>query len=369
MSNGRKNIYLQRLNSFGQIGEHKYNCISLFSGGGGLDLGAHFAGFKTLLASDIIPSYTETIKRNLPYVSVYNDDAMDLTAEKIKELSRFKGDIDLILAGPPCQAFSIMGKRQSLDDPRGKLTIKYFELVSELKPKVFMFENVPGLLTVNHGKDFNNLLQFIYDETKYSIFKAKLNAADFGIPQERERIFIVGFRDDVACDKFSFPICATGAFHEKLPDKMPSKYALEDVDGLPNHVLRIHTEAVRKRFEAVPQGGRDQGSYSDRLKPDMPSGTVMIGSSVGGARPFIHPYEPRALTVRETARLQSFPDWYEFAGSRTEQYRQVGNAVPPLLAYEILSSIKKILEGQDVSKCSIRGDVVADYATCWRSSN
>ena len=114
-------------------------------------------------------------------------------------------------------------------------------------------------------------------------------------------------------------------------------------------MIRVHTDAVRKRFEVVPQGGRDRGSYSDRLKPDMPSGTVMIGSSAGGARPFIHPYEPRALTVRETARLQSFPDWYEFSGSRTEQYRQVGNAVPPLLAYEILSAIKRVLEAQNVS--------------------
>jgi len=103
---------------------------------------------------------------------------------------------------------------------------------------------------------------------------------------------------------------------------------------------------VRARFDAVPQGGRDRGSYSDRLDENLPSGTVLIGSSSGGARPHIHPTEPRVLTVREAARLQSFPDWYEFCGSRTEQYRQVGNAVPPLLAYELLSAIKKVLEVQ-----------------------
>ena len=269
---------------------------------------------------------------------------MDLTAEKIRELANVKGDVDLIIAGPPCQAFSIMGKRQSLDDPRGRLTIKYFELISGLRPKVFMFENVPGLMTVNHGEDFHNLLEFIENETGYQLYRTKLNASDFGIPQERERIFIVGFRPDISCESFSFPTSATGPLHDQLPDKMPSKYALESVEGLPNQVIRVHTDAVRKRFEAVPQGGRDRGSYSDRLRPDMPSGTVMIGSSAGGARPFIHPYEPRALTVRETARLQSFPDWYVFSGSRTEQYRQVGNAVPPLLAYEILSAIKRVLE-------------------------
>ena len=254
MSKKKMNIYLQRLNSFSKEVEYKYNCISLFSGGGGLDLGAHFAGFKTLLVSDIIPAYTETIKYNLPHVSVYNDDAMDLTAEKIRSLANIKGDIDIIIAGPPCQAFSIMGKRQSLNDPRGKLTIKYFELVSCLRPKVFMFENVPGLMTVNHGEDFSNLLEFIENETGYQLYRTKLNASDFGIPQERERIFIVGFRPDISCETFSFPTSATGHLHEQLPNKMPSKYALENVEGLPNQVIRVHTDAVRKRFEAVPQG-------------------------------------------------------------------------------------------------------------------
>lgn len=343
------NLYLKRLNAFGKNIPYKFDCISLFSGGGGLDLGAHFAGFRTLLVSDIIPAYTDTIKLNLPQVSVYNNDAMDLNGEKIRDMAHFYGDLDLIMAGPPCQAFSIMGKRRSLSDPRGKLTIKYFELVSELHPKAFLFENVPGLLTVNNGQDFQNLVDFIKSETNYRIFKTKLNASNFGIPQERERIFIVGFREDIHCNGFVFPTHATGFYHELLPDRMPSKYALEDVDGLPNQVIRVHTEAVKKRFAAVPQGGRDRGSYSDRIDPEIPSGTVLIGSSAGGARPFIHPYEPRAITVRESARLQSFPDWYVFSGSRTEQYRQVGNAVPPLLAFEILSKIRGVLEGQDVS--------------------
>lgn len=119
-------------------------------------------------------------------------------------MANVEGDVDLIIAGPPCQAFSIMGKRQSLDDPRGKLTIKYFELVSGLRPKVFMFENVPGLMTVNHGEDFSNLLEFIENETGYQLYRTKLNASDFGIPQERERIFIVGFRPDISCESFPF---------------------------------------------------------------------------------------------------------------------------------------------------------------------
>lgn len=349
-----ENVYLQHLGSFPKATVYTHNCISLFSGGGGLDLGAHFAGFKSLLVSDIIPQYTETIRHNLPHVKVYNDDAMELTPEKVKEIAEVKGDIDLIIAGPPCQAFSIMGKRKSLDDPRGQLTIKYFELVAGIRPKAFVFENVPGLMTVNKGEDFNNLLSFINETTGYTISVKKLNAADFGVPQYRERIFVVGFRPDIASESFEFPKAPTGPYGKSLPERVPSRFALECVEGLPNQEIRVHTESVKARFAALPQGGRDRGSYSDRLKADEPSGTVLIGSSAGGARPHIHPIEPRVLTVREAARLQSFPDWYEFTGSRTEQYRQVGNAVPPLLAYELLTSIKQVLEVEsNVSRGSL----------------
>lgn len=341
-----ENIYLKRLNSFAQSKKYTYNCISLFSGGGGLDLGAHFAGFRSLLVSDLVPAYTRTIQHNLSHVNIYNDDAMDLTPEKIRELAKLDGDVDLIIAGPPCQAFSIMGKRQSLNDPRGMLTIKYFELVAGLKPKVFVFENVPGLLTVNNGEDFRNLVEYVKKTTGYTLYQKKLNAVDYGVPQFRERLFLVGFRPDINSETFEFPTHPTGKYASSTPQRVPSKLALDAVSGLPNHDIRIHTDAVRARFDAVPQGGRDRGSYSDRLDENLPSGTVLIGSSSGGARPHIHPTEPRVLTVREAARLQSFPDWYEFCGSRTEQYRQVGNAVPPLLAYELLSAIKKVLEVQ-----------------------
>lgn len=344
--NASENVYLKRLNSFTKKVNYSFNCISLFSGGGGLDLGAHFAGFKTALVSDIIPAYTKTIKHNLSHVAEYNEDAMKLTPEMIKDLSGLHGEIDLIIAGPPCQSFSIIGKRLSLNDPRGKLTPKYFELVKGLQPKAFIFENVPGLLTVNKGEDFQNLWEYIKEETGYKLYKEKLNALAFGIPQSRERLFIVGFRQDIHSEGFTFPTKPTGKNISGLTQETPSKMALENLDGVPNHVKRIHTEAVRERFEKVPQGGRDAGSHSDRLDPEKPSGTVLIGSSAGGGRPHIHPYEPRVLTVREAARIQSFPDWYEFCGSITEQYRQVGNAVPPLMAYELLKKVRMVLEGK-----------------------
>lgn len=340
------NPYLQHLNAIKQKHKCKYNCVSLFSGGGGLDLGAYRAGFESRFVSDLMVSYTATIKRNLPHVKVYNDDAMKLTPEKIREISGITGDVDLTIAGPPCQSFSILGSRKALKDPRGKLTIKYFELIAGLRPKAFLFENVPGLLNVNDGRDFRNLWKFINKTTGYTLYKSVLKATDFGVPQIRERLFIIGFRPDIDASAFRFPEKATVAKGLDFPKVVPSGLALEEIDGLPNQEARIHTEAVRKRFEKVPQGKRDRGSYCDRIDPALPSHTILIGSSVGGARPHIHPTEPRVLTVRESARIQSFPDWYEFGGSRTEQYRQVGNAVPPLLAFEVVNQIRRVLDVQ-----------------------
>lgn len=342
------NPYLAYLNSFKKVHRCKYNCVSLFSGGGGLDLGAYCAGFESKFVSDVKPAYTATIKRNLPHVTVYNDDAMQLTAAKIREMSGLKDEIDLIIAGPPCQSFSIMGKRDSLDDPRGKLTIKYFDLIAGVRPRAFLFENVPGLLTVNEGKDFSLLWDFILKKTGYNLFRKVLKATDFGVPQIRERLFVIGFRADVVSNMFKFPQKCSAKKSIGLPIPVPSGFALEDVEELPNHEIRVHSPDVIERFKKVPQGKRDRGSYCDRIDPSLPSHTILIGSSVGGARPHIHPTEHRVLTVREAARIQSFPDWYEFGGGRTEQYRQVGNAVPPLLAYEVVRQIKKVLDVQSI---------------------
>ena len=127
------NLYLKRLNSFTSDIQYKFTAISLFSGGGGLDLGVNLAGFKSLFVSDLFPTYVDTIKQNLPHVKTYTKDATELTAEEILRLSGAT-DIDLMVAGPPCQSFSILGQRKALEDPRGKLTIKYFKLIAGVKP-------------------------------------------------------------------------------------------------------------------------------------------------------------------------------------------------------------------------------------------
>lgn len=342
------NPYLRRLTQFtrDRLLSTDYNLVSLFCGGGGLDLGLSFAGFGTVVASDVASVFVKTIESNIPHARGYPEDAMQLTAETLLERAG-TDPIDLVAAGPPCQAFSILGRRGALDDPRGKLALKYFELVAAIKPRAFLFENVPGLLTLNGGADWQRVLQHARKATDYHIFSQKLNAVSFGIPQVRERVFMVGFREPA---RFEFPTKPTGPGGDDLaaaaPDGVPSRWALVGVDGLPNHDIRLHGPRVRARYMRVAPGDRDRTDHTDRIHPARPSGTVLVGSGAGGGRPHIHPFEPRVITVREAARLQSFPDWYVFHGGSTAQYRQIGNAVPPLLAYEVGQQIARALEGQ-----------------------
>jgi DNA (cytosine-5)-methyltransferase 1 len=255
----------------------------------------------------------------------------------------------LVAGGPPCQAFSILGQRNSFRDPRGQLVYEYVRLVAELRPRAFLFENVPGLLTLNGGRDWDELLRYMKEETGYDIVYETLNAADYGIPQIRRRVFVVGFRERNAVFRFPATTHRDPANppsledHEK-PAWLPAALALEGIDGLPNHRLRPHGERVRKRYSEVPPGARDKVDHTDRIDPARPAGTVLVGSAAGGGRPHIHPFEPRHLTVREAARLQSFPDWYTFYSSETWQYRAVGNAVPPLLARAVGDQIARALE-------------------------
>lgn len=342
------NLYLKRLNAFqpSLFESSPHTLISLFCGGGGLDLGLGLAGFNSVVASDVAPTFVETVVNNLPHAKACIDDALKLTGSKLCSLAETE-NIDLVAAGPPCQAFSILGRRGALDDPRGKLALKYFELVAEIRPKAFLFENVPGLLTVNSGSDWERLLAHANITTGYHLHWKKLNAVSFGIPQYRERVFVVGFRDNLP---FRFPTIPTGSHAEELLADgllgigVPSAWALENIDGLPNHDIRLHGDRVRARYVNVLPGCRDVVDHTDRIHPARPAGTVLVGSAAGGGRPHIHPHEPRVITVREAARLQSFPDWYVFYGKNTAQYRQIGNAVPPLLAYEVGKRIAQTLQ-------------------------
>ncbi|MEF2231866.1 MAG: DNA cytosine methyltransferase [Pseudodesulfovibrio sp.] len=343
----QNNSYLKRLCAITQPMDinHRLNAVSFFCGGGGLDLGLELSGFHFSFANDLENSLCETIRKNFPRCHAEAEDITKLSGDYIRE---FSGEnIHLVAGGPPCQAFSILGNRESFCDPRGQLVYDYVRVIKELRPRAFMFENVPGLLTINDGKDWEKLKKYFKEETGYKIYSEVLNSANYGVPQIRKRIIVVGFEDHNA--EFSFPRPTHKDPSDKslikydMPEWLPAKQALEDVDGLPNQRIRIHSDRVRTRYEQISPGERDAIDHTDRIHPDKPSGTVLVGSRAGGGRPFIHPFAPRHITVREAARLQSFPDWYEFMSTVTWQYRAVGNAVPPLLAkaigYEIIKSL------------------------------
>jgi len=342
------NVYLDFLSSLPRLNrvDYRHRAISLFCGGGGLDLGVALGGFHVYFSTDIEPSLCDIIKYNFQDCAVKSEDICNINGSVIFDAIGSQ-PVDLMIGGPPCQAFSILGQRKSFTDPRGKLVFDYMRIVKEISPGAFLFENVPGLKTLNNGKDWEQLLHAFGDETGYRIFHTELNSADFGIPQIRRRIFVVGFKDHQI--EFRFPEPTHKAPGEEnfvesniLP-WLPAKLALEKINGAPNHDIRIHCDRVRKRYEKIKPGFRDKVDHTDRIHPERPSGTVLVGSRAGGGRPFIHPFQPRHITVREAARLQSFPDWYDFKSTNTWQYRAVGNAVPPILALAIARSISAAL--------------------------
>jgi DNA (cytosine-5)-methyltransferase 1 len=337
------NEYLTGLNSLA-LPSHpsELTYASVFCGGGGLDLGFSLAGIKAKFSSDLIPSFCDTVRYNLPGHIVEPHDITELSGKDV--LEKVGCAIDVVIGGPPCQAFSILGDRKSVDDPRGQLAFEYVRFIKEIGPKAFLFENVPGLLTVNKGKDWKQLLEYFEKETGYHLHWTKLNSVRYGVPQIRQRVIVVGFKEEVSF-KWPAPVFSdnTEQLELGLPPPRAAWQALEGVDGVDNHVLRVHCERVITRYSQIPPGGRDRKDHTDRIHPDRPSGTVLVGSGAGGGRPFIHPEEHRHITVREAARLQSFPDWWKFQGGPTSAYRQVGNAVPPLMAFAIANAIRKAL--------------------------
>lgn len=340
-----KNGYLKELNRLAPASKPEGTLVSFFCGGGGLDLGLNAAGFKTGFATDIEPSFCTTVSSNLKTIAEPHD-IIELKGSYIRERMG-SATVDLVAGGPPCQAFSILGQRNSIGDPRGKLVFEYARLIRELKPKAFVFENVPGILTVNKGQDWASILEFFRKTTGYELHWKMLNSADFGVPQIRKRVFIVGLRDAGLPFAFPMPTHQAPGEEDLLGSRepwLPAKLALRGVKGLPNHDIRIHCDRVRNRYIKIAPGDRDRKDHTDRIHPERPSGTVLVGSAAGGGRPFIHPTTPRHITVREAARLQSFPDWYKIRGTGTQQYRQIGNAVPPMLARAVGGAILNVLK-------------------------
>lgn len=343
-----------------------YTAIDLFSGAGGLHIGFEDMGFQIKLCIDNNDLVERTHKRNFPDIPMINRDINLVSTEEIKKY--IVGDtVDVIIGGPPCQGFSTIGKRASSDpekrnrkDPRNELVLTYARIIKEIKPKFIVMENVKGILTLDGGNYLKNVLAILRD-AGYAVDYKLINMADYGVPEIRERVIIIGNRVGLPID-FPKPDHSNNP-DDGLPEWENCWSVLKDLEQLPdkpefNHVALKHTEKNIERYKLIPEGGRlpegilppelyrkNFGNTFKRLNRKKPALTMVPGND---AFP-IHPTLNRSLTVREAARIQTFPDTMIFEGNRRQQGHQVGNAVPPLfskkLASFIVNQINKAKEG------------------------
>lgn len=335
----------------------KYTVVDLFSGAGGLELGFLNAGFDVIFSTDWDDDCEKVHALNLPGIPYLKADVYDLSDDVLdKYITR---DVDILVGGPPCQGFSTIGKRISSDpekrvefDSRNTLFKQYIRILKHIKPKMFLMENVEGLLTRDKGKIFENIKE-TFQETGYEFNYVVLNAADYGVPQIRKRVFFYGNRIGV---KLTPPKQTN--YESKEPKWKTTGSAINDLASLsssdiPNHVPLVHGEKNIARYKLIPEGGRlpeknlppelyrkNFGNTFKRLHRNKPSLTMVPGHN---AFP-IHPWLDRSLTVREAARIQTFPDDFVFVGRRDKQCMQVGNAVPVKLAEAWANNYKEVLD-------------------------
>lgn len=376
--------------------ENKYKCIDLFAGCGGLSLGFEMAGFDIPLAIEIDDWAAETYEKNHQSTEVLIGDITQIT-DLDNIISKKDLPVDGIIGGPPCQGFSLSGNRDK-KDPRNSLFMEFVRFVKYFKPKFFIMENVTGILSMK-TKD-NQLVKDIilseYDAAGYNVTICKLNAAEYGVPQARLRVFFIGIRkdlpfneNDLAPTPFLFEenqvtleeaimdlpqIKAREGKEFQVYNREPTndyqKWARNNSDGVYNHIAMRHTQRIIERFENIGYGQsvadvdechqqRKRGDASKisgkvfsqnnmRPYPNKPAPTIAASFQSN----FVHPYLNRNFTAREGARIQSFPDTYIFCGKRTtmswekniSQYQQIGNAVPPLLGKAIAENMIQYLK-------------------------
>lgn len=331
--------------------------LSLFAGCGGIDLGFTWAGIKTVAAVELKQFACETMKKNHPGVKVfgppdYDGDVRKFNAQVLREMI---GDteIDIISGGPPCQPFSVAAaqrfykdderykRKGDQDTEKGNLLPEYIRIINEVRPKVFVIENVAALISWNDGKFLQESLKELDDDYVYSK-PCAVHAHKFGVPQYRERMIIIGTRVAGKKPKFNDETVSIDRIFTVAD-------ALSEFPENPmNHQLRKHTPESIARYDKLKFGERDHQGRVDRLDPGKPSKTVIAGGEHGGGRSHLHPYLPRTTSPRECARFQTFPDDFEICGNMSRQFTQIGNAVPPLLSYFIACYIKKYILDMDV---------------------
>ena len=349
------------------------NAIDLFSGAGGLSIALRECGFNIIMANEINSRFAETHRHNFPDVPLIEKDINELTREEILDVIG-DADVDLIVGGPPCQGFSVFGKRRFINtqeydphqDPRNFLVYQYIRIVKELKPKFFFMENVKGFTNLDKGLFVEEVKKQFMSIGYDNIWCEVICACDYGVPQERYRMFMVGNRLGIDFEKpepTHFP-----KESEMKPEYTTVGDAIMDLVGreneVPNHVPLAHKPIVAARYGYVKEGSklnvndlppelvvatrRDSktgvvSNYSHvfkRLDRKKPSTTMVPGHN---AFP-IHPTLNRTLTAREAARIQTFPDDHIFFGTRQEQCIQVGNAVPPKMAEPFIRKIREYIE-------------------------
>lgn len=321
----------------------KYLGLELFAGAGGLALGLEKAGFENTLSVEIDKDAVQTLRYNRPKWQVLESDINIIAENGIKQYMDYKGEIDLISGGVPCQSFSYAGKGDGFADTRGTLFNPMSKIIDQLKPRTFILENVKGLVTHDKGKTLETMIK-IFEEVGYEITWKVLNSWDYDTAQKRQRIFIVGIRDDIfAKQKFPFSYPQPQEYKPVLKD------ALKDV---PRSDGRVYSDKKYEVMKLVPPGGcwvdlpEDiakeymKGSYylgggkrgmARRISWDEPSLTLTTAPDMKQTER-CHPEETRPFTVREYARIQTFPDSWEFCGGMGSKYKQIGNAVPVNLA-------------------------------------
>lgn len=355
----------------------KINFIDLFCGCGGFTQGFKQAGCNPILGVDMWADATTTYKYNFPESNVINEDITKLTSKDLLDKTgKTAKEVDIIIGGPPCQGFSISGKRM-IDDPRNILYKSFVEMVGKIQPKVFVMENVPGLVSMAKGAVKDAVIED-FSSRGYNVAWKILSSADYGVPQHRRRVFFIGLNKNIFGDTFfTFPDASTPE------DKLTCKDAISDLDfisdevalpdesnyALPpqceyqklmregattlwNHVATIHNAKTKEIIAMVPDGKNYQCLPKElwetrkvhiawtRMDSQKPCFTIDTGHNH-----HFHYRANRVPTARESARIQSFPDTFRFLGIKTSQLKQVGNAVPPLLAEAMARKILEYLEG------------------------
>ena len=321
------------------------NYIDLFTGVGGLSLGFEKEGFENVFSIDFDRDTCKTYRKNFPNNTLLEKDIKNVSEKEILDLAGGR-KVDVIVGGTPCQGFSMAGGigRKFIDDPRNHLFKEFARVVEILSPRFFVIENVARVFNHNKGKTRKEILD-LFEGLGYRTECNVLNAADYGVPQIRSRIFFIGNRLGLANE---FPK-KTVEKHKTVGEVIAKLPRLESGDSsrIPNHVAMNHSEQMLKKMFHVSNGGSRADIPSDirpktgdvrkyiRYDSDEPSVCI-----TGDMRKVFHYDQNRALTVRELARIQTFPDHFVFDGTKISQQMQVGNAVPPLLAHALAKAIK-----------------------------